>query len=100
MADPHNSVHTCIADAKSFGTFRATVNCSPSSIETDGQVFSIDECWLEQWLVMDFLYSPWRDTEVVFVCFNSKMCLEPGSDYWPSLYHASRPNSFARVGDR
>jgi len=94
--NPYTGPHTSIKSAASLGTLRAAVSRSPASIEADGREVSIDECWLEQRAKMDFLYSPLRNTDVVFLCMTSPVLLV---DPWPYEYGASPSNVCFRAGD-
>jgi hypothetical protein len=69
--DQQNHPQANIADAKRYGTYRGTVNCSISKIEFSQSVIQLNECWLEQTLFMDFACSPWRDLEAMYLCFTT-----------------------------
>jgi hypothetical protein len=103
MGDPHTSAHACVADAKRFGTFRAEITSAPSSCEFEGELVPINECWLEQRLVQDMLYSPWRNTDVFFLCFNLKRSnsIKTWQDLevWPYLYHSSPRRTCYQIGE-
>lgn len=95
--NPRTYAHTSIAAAKDFGTFRSIVTCDPVQFEIDGVRISIDECWIEQMLEMDFIYSPLRKTNTYFLCFQSKTCLGHQVNAWPEGIK-SRMRGIARIG--
>jgi hypothetical protein len=81
--DPCSSPHSCIAEAKKHETFRALITCLPSSFEMEHNVVSIDECWLEQIVLEDFL-SPRENTDGFYICFTWKSSLQ--NNALPYLY--------------
>lgn len=95
--NPRTHAHQSIAEAREFGTFRTLVTCDPIQFEIDGTAISINECWLEQMLEMDFLYSPWRKTDTYFLCFQSNTCLDHQVNAWPEGL-SSRMTGIARTG--
>lgn len=69
--DPTTGASVSSNAAKDFGTFRGNVNSQDLAGETAKNRIDIRESWLEQKLVMDFLFSPLRNTNDIMLCFSS-----------------------------
>lgn len=81
-----------VSEAKDARTYRASVLASVSQVKTATQNVQIGECWVEQQLVMDWFYAPWRNAEIYYLAINIPCELES----FPKI-EKSQPQRFCAI---